>query len=47
MPRHVGQARLLVRGTPGRMVELLEWTDFVDYLDQLRAARTAGKEIVH
>lgn len=47
MPRHVGEARLLVRGTPGQMVELLEWTDFVDYLDQLRAARTAGEEIVH
>ncbi len=37
-PRHPGQARLLVRGTPGRMVELIEWTEFVAYLDELRAA---------
>jgi type IV secretory pathway TraG/TraD family ATPase VirD4 len=48
MPRHVGEARLLVRGTPGQMVELLEWTEFVDYLDQLHAATTGGcEEIVH
>jgi type IV secretion system protein VirD4 len=38
-PRNLGQARLLVRGTPGQMVELLEWTDFVKYLDELRGAR--------
>ena len=38
-PRDIGQARLLVRGTPGQMVELIEWTDFVKYLDELRAAR--------
>ena len=35
-PRHPGQARLLVRGTPGQMVELIEWTEFVGYLDELR-----------
>jgi hypothetical protein len=38
MPRHSGQARLLVRGKPGQMVELLEGTDFVKYLDELRDA---------
>ena len=37
--RNMGHARLLVRGTPGQMVELLEWSDFVKYLDELRAAR--------
>ena len=41
-PRNIGQARLLVRGTPGQMVELLEWTDFVKYLDELRGARRHG-----
>jgi type IV secretion system protein VirD4 len=46
MPRQVGEARLLVRGTPGQMVELLEWTDFVDYLDQLRAVTTTGVEVI-
>jgi type IV secretion system protein VirD4 len=40
-PRNTGQARLLVRGTPGQMVELLDWTDFVTYLDELRVARRA------
>ena len=34
----IGQARLLVRGTPGQMVELIEWTEFVEYLDELRDA---------
>jgi type IV secretion system protein VirD4 len=38
-PRNMGQARLLVRGTPGQLVELIEWTDFVTYLQELRAAR--------
>ena len=38
-PRNMGQARLLVRGTPGQLVELIEWTDFVKYLDELRGAR--------
>jgi type IV secretion system protein VirD4 len=38
-PRNMGQARLLVRGTPGQMVELIDWTDFVKYLDELRDAR--------
>jgi hypothetical protein len=38
-PRNIGQARLLVRGTPGQMVELIEWTDFVRYLDELRGGR--------
>jgi type IV secretory pathway TraG/TraD family ATPase VirD4 len=38
-PRNMGQARLLVRGTPGQMVDLIEWTEFVKYLDELRGAR--------
>jgi len=38
-PRNIGQARLLVRGTPGQLVELIEWTEFVAYLDELRGAR--------
>src|ERR1700758_3715484 len=38
-PRNMGQARLLGRGTPGQLVELIEWTDFVKYLDELRGAR--------
>ena len=33
------EARLLVRGKPGEAVELIEWTDFVTYLDELRTAR--------
>jgi type IV secretion system protein VirD4 len=42
-PRNIGQARLLVRGTPGQMVELIEWTDFVTYLDKLRGARRSSE----
>jgi type IV secretion system protein VirD4 len=38
-PRNMDQARLLVRGTPGRMVNLIDWTDFVKLLDEARAAR--------
>ena len=38
-PRDIGEARLLVRGKPGERVELIEWTDFVKYLDELRDAR--------
>jgi type IV secretory pathway TraG/TraD family ATPase VirD4 len=38
-PRDIGEARLLVRGKPGEAVELIEWTDFVKYLDELRGAR--------
>jgi type IV secretory pathway TraG/TraD family ATPase VirD4 len=37
-PRNMGQARLLVRGTPGQIVDLIEWTEFVTYLDELRGA---------
>ncbi len=40
-PRNMGQARLLVRGTPGQMVDLIEWAEFVKYLDELRGARRA------
>ena len=38
-PGNMDQARLLVRGTPGRMVNLIDWTDFVKLLDEARAAR--------
>jgi type IV secretion system protein VirD4 len=41
-PRNMGQARLLVRGTPGQLVDLIEWTDFIKYLDELRTARRSG-----
>ncbi len=39
LPRNTGEARLIPRGTPGEMVELIDWDEFVKYLDQLRAAR--------
>lgn len=39
LPRDTGEARLVPRGTPGEMVELMDWDEFVKYLDQLRAAR--------
>ncbi|KMO72848.1 type IV secretory system conjugative DNA transfer family protein [Mycolicibacterium obuense] len=39
MPPNDSFARLLIRGTPGRMVTLIDWTEFVKYLDELRAAR--------
>ena len=44
MPLNADQARLVVRGTPGRMVNLLGWESFVSYLDQLRAARRASEK---
>ncbi len=39
LPRNTGEARLIPRGTPGEMVELLDWDEFVGYLDELRQAR--------
>jgi type IV secretory pathway TraG/TraD family ATPase VirD4 len=41
-PRHVGEARLLVRGTPGRMVELIEWNEFTAYVDELQSVTAAA-----
>jgi type IV secretion system protein VirD4 len=41
-PRNMDQARLLVRGTPGRMVNLVDWSDFVKLLDEARAVRRPG-----
>ncbi|WP_375485269.1 type IV secretory system conjugative DNA transfer family protein [uncultured Mycobacterium sp.] len=38
LPRNTGEARLIPRGTPGEMVELLDWDEFVKYLDELRGA---------
>jgi type IV secretion system protein VirD4 len=42
MPLNDQQARLIVRGTEGRMVNLMDFSAFVKYLDELRAARRAG-----
>ena len=39
LPRNIGEARLIPRGTPGEMVELMDWEEFVVYLDELREAR--------
>ena len=39
LPRNTGEARLIPRGTPGQMVQLLDWAEFRCYLDELRAAR--------
>jgi type IV secretory pathway TraG/TraD family ATPase VirD4 len=39
LPRNTGEARLVPRGTPGQMVQLLDWTEFCCYLDEVRAAR--------
>jgi hypothetical protein len=39
LPRNTGEARLVPRGTPGQMVELLDWGEFRCYLDELRHAR--------
>ena len=39
LPRNTGEARLIPRGTPGEMVELIDFDEFVQYLDELRAAR--------
>jgi protein-tyrosine-phosphatase len=38
-PRNENRARLIVQGTAGRMVNLLEWSEFVAYLDELRGGR--------
>jgi hypothetical protein len=37
LPRNTGEARLIPRGTPGEMVELIDWDEFVKYLDKLGA----------
>jgi len=42
LPRNTGEARLVPRGAPGQMVQLLDWTEFCCYLDELRAARLNG-----
>lgn len=39
LPRNIGEARLIPRGTPGEMVELIDFDEFILYLDELRAAR--------
>ena len=41
MPLNDQQARLIVRGTEGRMVNLMDFSAFVKYLDELRAARSS------
>jgi type IV secretion system protein VirD4 len=49
LPRNTGEARLIPRGTPGEMVELIDFDEFVQYLDELRAARLriGGSQIPH
>jgi hypothetical protein len=39
LPRDTSEARQIPRGTPGEMVELVDWDPFVVYLDELRDAR--------
>lgn len=39
LPRNIGQARLIPRGTPGEMVELIPFEEFITYLDELHTAR--------
>jgi hypothetical protein len=39
LPRDTAEARLVLRGTPGQMVQLLDWTEFCCYLGEVRAAR--------
>ena len=43
IPRSVGEGRLIVRGSPGAMVTLMEWAEFTKYLTELRAARTSRR----
>jgi type IV secretion system protein VirD4 len=49
LPRNTKEARLIPRGTPGEMVELIDWNDhdsgggsFLQYFDELRDARRRG-----
>ena len=37
LPRNIGEARLIPRGQPGQMVELIDFDEFVVYFDELRA----------
>jgi TraM recognition site of TraD and TraG len=39
LPGSTSEARLIPRGTAGEMVELIDWDEFVHYLDELRTAR--------
>ncbi|WAJ48000.1 TraM recognition domain-containing protein (plasmid) [Mycobacterium sp. Aquia_216] len=39
LPRNVREARIIPRGAPGERVELMDWEEFIHYLDELRAAR--------
>jgi type IV secretion system protein VirD4 len=47
LPRGTQEARLIPRGAPGEMVELLDWDEFVTYLDELRAARRRRTASAH
>lgn len=42
LPRNTGEARLIPRGQPGQMVELLDFDAFIVYLDELRDAWRRG-----
>jgi type IV secretion system protein VirD4 len=43
LPRNTGEARLIPRGQPGQMVELIDFDRFAGYLDELRAAARGGR----
>lgn len=47
LPRNIGEARIIPRGTPGELVELLDWEPFCRYLDDLRAARSASNALAN
>jgi hypothetical protein len=38
LPRNTAEAWLIPRGQPGQMVELIDFDEFVVYLDELREA---------
>ncbi|MFL0242636.1 type IV secretory system conjugative DNA transfer family protein [Mycobacterium sp. SMC-17] len=45
MPRSRDEARLIPRGEPGEMVELMDFDDFIVYLDELRSAAAKSREV--
>ncbi|WP_232425611.1 hypothetical protein [Mycobacterium sp. JS623] len=42
LPRNTSEARLIPRGQPGQMVELIDFDEVVVYLDELRGARVCA-----
>ena len=45
LPRNSSEARLIPRGQPGQMVELIDFDEFVVYLDELREAWRRGSDV--